>query len=501
MKRYSIFVVLVAVLGLIFTANSPAAPPRMKVLTIGTDAEARTLDPHSDVGTPWLNQTMFDTLVRRNDKLQIEGALAESWKNIDPVTWEFKLRKGVKFHDGSELTAADVKFSFDRMIDPQLNLHVRSFVATIIRAEVVDSGTIRLITREPDVLLPIRLAFGFVVPERAFKAAGPEAFGKRPIGSGPFKIVEWVKDERVVMEANKEYWGGAPKVDRLIWKPITEASTRMAALKTGQVDIVTHVPAQEVGPIKANANLRVMPVRSNRVTFLGFDTFHPPFNNVLLRQAVNYAVDVDSITKKLLGDFAVRTLLAPDMYFGVDSTAKPYPYDPKRAKQLLAKAGYPNGLRITIEASRAGMTENDTEIVQAVAGELAKVGITSDIRTQEYGGFVDRWLSKDVRGMYLWSFGGPWLDMDALMGAHFDSKRRALYYNRPDLDALITEARGSFSTPRRLALYKQITRIIKNDAPWLFLFATDDIYAVNKRVKNWQPRADEVISVFQTDVE
>jgi peptide/nickel transport system substrate-binding protein len=483
------------------TAAKPAGP---KLLTIAQDVEPLTLDPHGDTGTLANNvfRHMFDPLIRRDDKLQLEGAVAESWKNLDPLTWEFKLRKGIKFHDGSELTASDVKFSFDRGIDPQLNVRARSYLAVIAKTEVVDLSTVRVITKEPDVLLPIRMTtYAYVLPEKAFNATGPEGFASRPIGSGPFKFVEWAKDQQIVLDANKEYWGGAPKVDRLVFKSIPEASTRMAALKTGQADAVNKVPIQEIEALKADDSYRVATIRSNRVAFVGMDTFHPPFDNVKLRQAVNHAVDVDAILKNVLGGYGVRVVLAPDMYFGASPEVKPYPYDPEKAKALLAEAGFPNGLDTQIEAPRAGMTPNDSELAQAIAGQLAKVGIRANIQSQDFGAYVQRWLAKEVRGMYLFSFGGPWLDVDAVLGAHFDSTRRAPYYNKPELDAMIAEARTSFDQNARSALYQRITQFIKDDAPWLFLFAADDIYAVNKRVKNWEPRADEAFWVLPTEVQ
>ncbi len=508
MNKYLVPTIIATVLVLALTACGSAAGPAAEpqVLTIGQDLEARTLDPHGDIATLVTNyhRHMFNTLVRRSndEKLELEGDLALSWENVDPVTWEFKLREGVKFHDGSELTAEDIKWNYDRMTDAELSLHVTGFVKTIDRVEVVDPLTIRIITLEPDPVLPVRLTSGYIIPKKVFEEVGAESFGLNPVGSGPFKFIEWVKDERLVMEANPDYWEGPPQVDRLVFKPIPEVTTRMSALKTGDVDIVNKVPIQEINAIKAESNLDVLTISGGRVVFYGFDTFHPPFDDVTLRQAINYAVDVESILENVLGGYGKRTLLAPEMYFGVDTSVEPYPYDPEKAKELLAEAGYPGGegLEFTIECATSGNTPNDQEITQAVAGELAKVGIKADVNLEEFGGFVRRWLDQEIRGMYCFSFGGVWLDMDVLMSSHFHSPRRALYYNTPELDALIEEGM-SFDLDARIAAYQKVTPVIKEDAPWLFMFAADDIYGVNTRVKNWAPRSDEALWLHPVEVE
>jgi peptide/nickel transport system substrate-binding protein len=275
----------------------------------------------------------------------------------------------------------------------------------------------------------------------------------------------------------------------------------MAALKTGEADIVNKVPVQEIDAIKSDNRLRLAPVQSNRLAFFGLNTFEPPFDNRTLRLAINHAVDIEAIMQSVLGGYAVRILLAPEIYVGNDPSIKPYPYDVDRAKQLLAEAGYPNGLEITMESAQAGSTPNDSLLAQAVAGQLGRIGIRANIVQADFGAYVQKWLRKEVKGMYLFSFGGPILDMDALMGAHFDSKRRALYYNRPDLDQMVAEAKANFDQNARKAQYSKIIQLIKDDAPWLFMFSADDVYAANTRLKNWEPRADEAVWVHQSDVE
>jgi peptide/nickel transport system substrate-binding protein len=511
MKKSQFLVPLFVMIGLLTLAcgapsvGAPAATAVPKVMTIAIDLAPSSLDPHVDNATVKTNidRHMFSLLVRRNNKLELEGDLAESWKNIDPLTWEFKLRKGVKWHDGTDVTAQDVKFSFDRMIDPKLNLKQRSFIATVAKTEIVDASTVRLITTAPDPLLPNRLTFGcFILPEKYLNSIGADAFGKKPMGSGPYKFVEWVPNQQVVMEAFKDYWEGTPKIDKLIWKSVPEVSTRVSALKTGEADLINKLPVQELTNVRNDPKLAVANVPSNRIAFFGFNTFQPPFQgNVKLRQALNYATDVDLLIKGVLGGSGVPTLLGTNLIFGVDPSIKPYPYDPEKAKQLLTEAGFPNGLEIAVDSATQGSTPNDTELVQAACGQWAKVNVKCNIKTAEFGAYVTSWLAKGPKGVYLFSFGGPILDLDALMASHFDSTRRALYYNRPDLDAMIKEAATTFDSNKRIDLYKKISQLIKDDAPWVFLFAADEIYGVNKKVQGYVPRADEAIWLFPASIQ
>lgn len=484
-------------------APAIASPTAPKILTISQDTEPLTLDPHGDSTkfTTNITRQVFSTLVRLDEKLQLQPDLATSWRNVDPTTWEFKLRDGVTFHDGSKFSSDDVKFSFDRILDSANKLQVRTFVATIARAEVVDSLTVRLVTNGPDPVLLRRISFvGFIIPAKTFQTMGVDAFAAHPVGSGPFKFVEWVKNERIVYEANKGYWAGPPKIDRLIWKSITETSTRMAALKTGQVDIANHLPIQEVSGVNGDAKLRVSSTQSTVVNYFIFDTVHAPLDNVDVRRAINYAVDSASILKNLFGGQGSRVLLGSSAIFGIDPTIQPYFFDPVKAKELLTKAGYPSGLDVPLNTSTAGMTADDKSTVQAVVAQLANVGIRAQVSTSDFGTIITKWRARELRGMTLFSYGFSTPDLDALMGTHFDSKRAVDAYKNSALDDLIQQARTSFDNQQRLDLYKQVQTLIKDDAPWLFLYNLDNVFGVNKRVKGWDATPNEWIWVYPIDV-
>ena len=422
--------------GASLLARPARSAPAPTTVTFCLGADLNTTQPHLDTSRQGSNtlRHVTETLVERDDDLNIVPLLATSWRRINPTTVEFKLRENVKFHNGRPLAGEDVKFSLERMVDKSLKLLTRTMVATISRVDVVDRGTVRVVTEMPDPVLLSRLAYpgAVVIPAETFKSQGAETFSRKPIGTGPFTFVEWVKDDHLTMDANPTYWDGRPKIDRLVYKPILEAATRLAALKTGAVDLIANVEPEQVPDIQKDPNLRISRVRSTRIMFVGMNSFRKPFTDVRVRQAMNYAVDVDAIIKDLMSGFAHRlSNIAGPGYFGYDPSLKPYPYDPAKAKALLAQAGYPNGFEVTLNSPK-GRYLMDAEVSQAVSGYLAKVGVRVKVEVMEWGNFIARVYdasNADNRfSMFLIGTGSPILDIDSTLGGYLDSKRRGLYY-------------------------------------------------------------------------
>ncbi len=252
----------------------------------------------------------------------------------------------MKFTNGEELDASAVKFTFDRVMNPDNKTTERASIDTIEKTDVVDAQTVNITTRIPGVLLPARVSelYGSILPPRYVQEKGKDEVGLKPVGTGPYKLVEWKKNERLLLEANEEYWRGPAKVKRIVVRPILDDSARMAALLAGEVDMVSNLPYVRIKEIQGNDKLTVKTIPSPRVFFVVIDPRKPPFNNVKVRQALNYAVDVDAIIKSLYVGYAQRLATLVDRAaFGYDPNVKPYPYDPAKAKQLLADAGYANG--------------------------------------------------------------------------------------------------------------------------------------------------------------
>jgi len=487
-------------------ARSAAAPT---TVTFCLGADVASIQPHADTAGQSRNVVMhiMETLVTRDDDLNIVPLLATSWRRINPTTTEFKLRENVKFHNGRPLTGEDVKFSLERVMDKNLKLLARSFLATVDHVDVVNPTTVRVVTDQPDPGLLNRLAYQsqVIISAETFKSQGAEVFTRKPTGTGPYSFVEWVKDDHLTMDANPTYWGGRPKIDRLIYKPILEAATRLAALKTGAVDLIANVEPEQVPDIQKDPNLRISRVRSTRIMFVGMNSFRKPFTDVRVRQAMNYAVDVDAIIKDLMSGFAHRlSNIAGPGYFGYDPSLKPYPYDPAKAKALLAQAGYPNGFEVTLNSPK-GRYLMDAEVSQAVSGYLAKVGVRVKVEVMEWGNFIARVYdasNADNRfSMFLIGTGSPILDIDSTLGGYLDSKRRGLYYNTPALDALIAKGQTTMEPETRIKVYSEIQKNVLEAAPWIFLFNPEDVFGLNKRLTGWKARADETVYLAKAAVQ
>jgi peptide/nickel transport system substrate-binding protein len=271
------------------------------LLRISETSDIITVDPKFLKGRQTQNvaRLMFDSLYHRDDDMQIIPWLATSLENPDELTWRFHLLEGIKFHNGNDFKANDVKFSIERLMEDDSVWNARSFVD---RVEVVDDYTVDIITQEPFAAFMTRLVLWHMTDEEYFSEVGEEGFLESPVGTGPYKFVEWVKDERVVLEANEDYWRGAPQIKTVIFIPIPETATRLAALEAGEIDIVTAVPPEYINQPAEGVVISSVP--GTRAFYLGMNVNVEPFTDVRVRQAMNYAVDVDSIIEFVLNGLA-----------------------------------------------------------------------------------------------------------------------------------------------------------------------------------------------------
>ena len=497
MKKNIVLVFLVILIAFSFISEGIASAAAKGKLVIAQGAETTTLDPHKGGSAIFVNAciTMYDLLLRVDREGKRRLALATSYKNIDPVTWEFKLRKGVKFHNGDTLTASDVKFSYDRMRDPKTKNPFRFFFKDITEVQIVDDYTVRIITKKPDPVLPSRVAFaGFIVPAKYIKEHGDEYFAKHPIGSGRYKFVKWAKNDYVELEANENYWGDSPATTKkLIFKVIPETGSRMAALQTGEVDIATNVPPFMISKLEKNPKIKVVSGPSGRVIFIGFNLLEAekagPLMKKKVRQAINYAVDKQSLIKHVLmgSGEQLATPLVP-VAFGYDPTIKPYLYDPDKAKTLLKEAGYPNGFE-TEFATGSGRYLMDKQIAEAIIGMLAKVGIKAKLKVYEWGQYEKVRKAHKVEPLYLLGWGNTLSDADGTLVLTLISKSPYSNYSNPVLDKMLMAARFEMNTEKRKGQYSEILRLIKDEAPWIFLYQQRDNYGVRDTVANFHQRA------------
>jgi len=458
------------------------------------------LDPTMNLSSirAMVGVTMFDSLVGRDADNRIVPQLAESWRLVDDTTWQLKLRRRVVFHDGEPFNAEAVRFTFQRVLDPEQKSPNRANMAEIARVDVIDDYTVNLVTRQPYAPLIKRLPDFPIVPPRYAAEKGNQGMALRPVGTGPYRFVELVKDDRLVVEAFDRHWRGAPRIRRVVYKPIPEPFTRAAALRNNEVDLITTIPPNLARELEGVGGIRAQRVPSSWIIYLGLNAFKKPLSDVRVRQALNHATDVDAIVKNVLEGNGRRLEgpLTPQM-FGYDASVKGYPHDPARARKLLAEAGYPDGLEITLE-SPAGRYQGDKEIAEALGGQWQKAGFRPRVQVAEWGAYFKRYLGKQFQDAYLLGLGGPMQDADELYNL-VSSKGRGLYYKNERVDALFDLGRGTMDMAKRRHVYRDLARAMVEDATWVFLLQQVDIYASRDRL-TWTPRPDQWMPLHDASI-
>ena len=502
MKRCAPLAVLV--LATLMLAAIPVAvcAQAKDTLVVGLVSHAPTLDPHMHferVGI-LVNINMFDSLLHRSTKLEFEPSLATSWKALSDTQWEFKIRKGVRFHNGEIMTPADVKYSFDRVIDPAKKSPQYGNVRAIKEVRVIDAETVHIITDKPFPLLLERLVFFPIVNKKHVEAVGDQAFGTTsPVGTGPWKFVEWKRDQLIRLEAFDQHWRGKPPFKHLIFRAIPENATQVAEIKTGGVDIIRNVSADIVPELKNHPQAYISSTPILRVHYVNMDMRTAPFDKKAARQAANYAIDKTTVIQKLMAGLGtqVATVVQP-LAFGFDPEVKPYPYDPKKAKELLAQAGFPNGVDITLHSASVA----DRPSFEAMAQMLTEVGIRTTPRAWDPGPAWNKFFQtegKATNGLY-----GTWgnysvFDADAVLHPLYHTEQGGWigkWYTRVEgLDRLIDEARSSVDQPKRKRLYSQIQQLIREESPTIFLWTQYDTLGISKKVQ-YAARPDEWLWLY-----
>ena len=471
-------------------AARTAAEPKGE-LRVAIPWTPENLDPTMNLSSirATVGVSLFDSLVGRDRDNRIVPELAESWKTLNDTTWQFKLRRGVVFHDGEPFNAEAVRFTIQRVLDPEQKSPNRATIGEIARVEVVDETTVNLVTAKPYAPLLNRLIDFPILPPKYTVEKGNAGMALRPVGTGPYRFVSLVKDDQMVVEAFDKHWRGAPGIQRIVFKAVPEPFTRTAALRNGEVDLITTVPPTLARELEKVGGIKVQRVPSTWLIYLGLNALRKPLADVRVRQALNYASDVDTIIRTVL-DGNGRRLEGPltPVMFGYDPSVKGYRHDPARARQLLVEAGYPDGLELTLD-SPAGRYQGDKEIAEALGGQWQKAGFRPKVRTAEWGAYFKRYLGKEFPDAYLLGLGGPMQDGDELYNL-VSSKGRGLYYKNEKVDALFDAGRATLDPAARKKIYADLARAMVEDATWVFLLQQVDIYATRERV-SWTPRPDQ----------
>ena len=466
-------------------------------LVVIQGAEPPGLDPSLHREGPTYNVTInvFDSLLRKTRDGQNVPALAERFERDGDTAWIFHIRPGVTFHNGEPLNAEAVRFTIERIFDEELGSTRGADLEWLRNVQVIDEMTVRIEAEEPFALAEHYFTELQILPPGYIAEVGNEAFNERPVGTGPFQVVQWDRGNRILLERNENYWRRDIDVAELEFRFIDSGSSRVATLLGGEADLITDPPIAARTQIEQNPRTQFATATGTRVMFVGLDAIQDsPVSNPLVRQAMNYAVDTEAIVENLifgLGEVTTAHLTAAD--FGYNSDESPYPFDPDRARELLAEAGYADGFTVTMDIT-AGRYINDTEVAEAIAGFLGDVGITVNIEVFEFGAFNGRLFGKQTSPMYLVGWGNPLFDAAYIYD--FTSRTGSLLRSIENeaIDTLLARARTTTDQQVRLEAFQEAVTLVNQAAPAIFLYKQPVIFGMSERLI-WEPRSDEFLDM------
>ena len=493
-------------------APTPAAGAEHRPVRISQGSDLLTCDPYQILESPtWtIQRNIFDPLTDVDGDMQLGPCLAERWEHVDELTWVFHLRQGVTFQNGNPFTADDALYSLNRAKTWERS-RVKSEIETVVNVEAPDAATLRITTAVPDAILPLRLAQVLILDretcEPAIAEHGDEWLATQANGTGAYRLAEWERDSHLTLEANENFWGGAPGVKVLEFVPISNNATRMAALQRGELDLMIDLPTAFVEQARAIPGVRVVQEPGLRLIYLGLDCGREqtpgyaagpnPLRDKRVREAIMLGIDNRAIVSTTMNGMAAPAdQLVPEGMIGFDPAIQLTRPDYARAKALLAEAGFAQGFTIRLDGPNDRYV-NDAKIMQSVAQELARIGITVEVNAQpksrffaeEAAGncsfFLLGWTNANGDG--IGTFDHLLRTFDAVRG--YGASNRSTNYSNAELDRLCAESSSTFDPARRNALIQQANRIAVEDYVHIPLHFQMDIYAVSDRLK-FEPRRD-----------
>jgi peptide/nickel transport system substrate-binding protein len=491
--RGTVALVAVAALAALTAAgcgSSSSSSSGSKGLTIALGAEPTTLDPllKEDGSERWVTDSVYDTLMGRSvdGKTLFPKLAAAPPKLINPTTWQFKLRPGIKFQDGEPLNADAVVFSVERIINPKYNSEQVEFVNTIKDAKKVDNLTVNIDTKGADPILPSRMYWVRIVAPNATKANA-----NKPVGTGPYKFVQWVRGDHITLKANPNYWGSPkPSVQTITYKFVPEEGAALSGLISGQYDLITNLLPDEA---RRAPQFKATLGNEHPMMILNARPGSGITSNVQVRQALNYAVDKDAIAKKLFGGFATvdnGQTLSPT-WFGYDPSLKPYSYDPAKAKQLLQQAGA-TGKSITI-VGESGRWLNDKDLIESVAQYWRAVGLKVTAKIINFNSYLNALFDTKNRPQVIFvSTDNPLYDADRTLSTYYAPSGQGSSNSDKLLEQWTSLARVQTNKAKREGLYHQVVDRAYQQAYLLWLVNNENMWGMSKRLE-WQPRQDGYI--------
>jgi peptide/nickel transport system substrate-binding protein len=459
------------------------------------------LDVVAIVPDRMLMDHISDTLTRVDRSGKPTPWLATSWKNIDPLTWELTLRRDVTFQNGEKFNAHAVKFFYDVMNDPKVLSPTKSNHNWVARVDIVDDYTFRIVTREPYPVAPLQISMAHMIPPDYVTKVGYDEYRRRPVGTGPYRLTDYVRDDHVTLEAYDEWWAGKPKIRTLIWRPIKEDASRVAALVAGEIDLAFDVPPELMPMVENSGAAKIKRVLSTRVYVLFLNSINKddPTTKREVRAAINYAIDRDSLNQNILAGTSAPAAWLNPLTFGFNPDLKPIPYDPERAKKLLAEAGYPNGFDCVLD-SPSGRFIKDREMAEAIAGQLAKVGIRAQATTYEWGVFTKRMWSHQSSPITLMAWVDSVNDPDVQNNRILLTGGTWSQNTDPALDKLMNEIKSEMDPEKRKALILKQQDYMHENFPIAYLLQIGVICGVSQKLAWWEPRPNDTHKFYRLNV-
>lgn len=506
-------------LSLMLLPSQALAQSKARDISIGLQAAITSMDPHyHNVGpNNAILSHVFESLVDTDANQKFIPGLAVSWKALDDLTWEFKLRKNVRWHDGAPFTAEDVAFSLKRVpIVPNSPSSFATFTKSIVEVKIVDSHTIVFRTATPNVLMPSDMSTVMIVSKKHGEKASTEDYnsGRAAIGTGAYKFQEYIPNQRIVLKANYGYWGGEEPWDVVTFKMLTNPAARVAALLSGDVQMIESVPTADIAKLSKDPKFSLVDKISNRVIYVhlqqGVEKSPPfvfakdgkpldknPFRDVRVRKALSMAINRDAIVSRVMeGKAVAASQLLPDIFFGTSKKLKPMKFDPEGAKKLLAEAGYPNGFSMTVHGPNNRYI-NDANIAQALAQMYTRIGIDTKVETMPSSVYFTRATKLEFGYMLLgWGTesGEQGSAMRSLLATYDTAKgmgvtNRARYSN-PEFDKQLADALVTMGDKKREAMIVKAAETVMGDVGLIPLHYEVSTWATTKGLK-YTPRTDQ----------
>jgi peptide/nickel transport system substrate-binding protein len=463
---------------------------------VGFYIEAATMDPHLS-GSKIDRQVyhnIYEPIVTLDARLGIKPGLAESWTQPDPKTLVFKLRRGVKFHDGTDFNAEAAKFNFERMKNEPKSVR-KGEVANIDTVEVVDSHTVKVNLKKPDAALLATLTdrAGMMVSPKVVQERGAElGRNAKGAGTGPFEFVEWVKDSHLIIKRNDAYWNrqGGPYLDRVRYRPIPDDVVKLQSLQSGEIDAMDYVQPRDVAAVKADKNLVVVDVPSLADFAYQLNLTRPPFNNKALRQAVAYALDLEQIVKGVWLNVGVPANgPIPPTSWAYDKSIAPIKRDLARAKAKLAEGGQAGGFTFTLTTNNIPINVQEAEVMQA---QLAEAGITAKVKLVDSATLISDGNNKSFEMIsFQWSGrpdpdGNTYQFLRTTPGTSFNWSG----VSNPQIDAILDKTREISNQAERRKLYSELTKLLQDELPMIFIIHPVEPKAFSPKVQNYEAIPD-----------